>query len=90
MQTFIPFSFCSQVIGVAEQSGAGNGGGGLQQSVTSWPAPHGTSRESPAGTLKLDESKLYIRGGRSNLISATSDEISPTSDAAEGQQRRED
>jgi hypothetical protein len=64
------------VIGVAEQSGAGKGGVGLQQSITGG-APQGISCESPAGTLKLDGLKLYMRGGRLNLISATSDEISP-------------
>ena len=35
------------------------------------------SCDNPGGTLNADDVKLYIRGGRLNLISATSDEISP-------------
>src|SRR5438876_11129155 len=78
VQKLIPFSFCSQAIGVAvPQSGAGDGAGGLQQSVTICPSPHGTAPVMPAGTGKTDESKLYIRAGRSNLISATFEENSP-------------
>ena len=50
----------------------------LQQSfITIVPSPHGTAPVMPAGTGNIDESKLYILGGRSNLISATSEEINP-------------
>src|SRR5262245_39274229 len=72
VQTFIPFSFCSQVSGVALQSTGGRPGG-LQQSTTSWPAPHGTSAVTPAGTGNVDESKLYDFCGRSNGVSVTSE-----------------
>ena len=76
VQTIIPFSFCSQVSGVAEQSGAGSGGVGLQQSTTG-ATPHGTSLVMPAGALNVDASKLYMLGGRSKLVSVTSEEINP-------------
>jgi len=57
MQTFVPFSFCSHVIGFAEQSGAGNGGVGLQQSITGG-APQGTSCASADGTPAIEALKV--------------------------------
>jgi hypothetical protein len=74
VQTVIPFSFCSHVSGVAEQSAPGAAASGCSSRPRAH-TPHGTSLAIPAGALNVDASKLYMRGGRSKLVSVTSEEI---------------
>src|SRR5688572_24834732 len=77
VHTGVPAPFASQVSGVIAQSGIGNGCGGLQQSMTVCPAPHGTSGDPPAGRLNDDALNEYVFAGSANLTRATSESIRP-------------